>query len=127
MYLFLVNGIVEGMAGVSMWMNPSSILGSKHKCDAHGRLYASLLAPMMVTMSFASILINKEPETNTKHLFGVSWMIWHIITASKTIKDAYKGAKMPVIPAIIHTTFAIWFAIYLRNQSFNPIQLVTFK
>ena len=126
-YLFLVNGLIEGSLGLSVWRNPSVILPPEKRIDDHGKLYASLFAPMMTAMSFASILIYKQPESDSKHIFGVGWMLYHIATGYKTVKDSLNGHKMANIPALVHVSLAIWFFIYLKNEQFKPAVLNPFR
>ena len=126
-YVFLVNGLIEGTLGLSVWRNPAAILPPGTKIDGHGKLYSSLFAPMMCSMSLTSILIYKQMETNTKQLFGFGWMLYHIFTGYKTVKDSLNGHKMANIPAVVHVSLAIWFAFYLKQQQFNPSNLMIFQ
>lgn len=126
-YSFLINGLIEGSLGLWVWKNPSVILPPKTQIDNHGRLYASLFAPMITSMSFASILMYKQPESDTKQIFGAAWMLYHVATGYKTVKDSLDGHKMANIPAFVHVSLAIWFFMYLKNQQFNVSILNPFK
>ena len=126
-YVFLINGLIESTLGLSVWRKPSTILPPETQIDNHGKLYASLFAPMITTMSFASILIYKQPESDTKHIFGAAWMFYHIATGYKTVKDSLNGHRMANIPALVHVSLAIWFFIYLKNQQFEVAVLNPLK
>jgi len=117
--LFYVNGVMEGMFGMTVLRNPGVIMNGA-EMHKDGIEYSRLFAPMFVTSCFVSTLLAKQPDNTAKQLFGVVWMVYH---ANAVMRTAGAIMKKPVNATIginvFHIAMTVWFAYYLKKSGFR--------
>ena len=127
--LFYLNGILEGLFGILVFLIPEAPIKSAIESPIHedGLYYSGLFSPMFITAGFVSILMAKQPDDRAKQLFCVIWMVYHINavirTATKMVEEPKKGI---VAIHAFHNFMTLWFAYYLKQTRFTLSSLSPF-
>ena len=105
--LFYVNGAYEGFTGMIMYRYPEVFTKGK-KVDDNGKMFARTCGILLGAFSIGSILIAKQPDSPTKHLFSVGWLLFHAGTMmDKSIRDR------KVVLSMIHGSLSAAFLYYV--------------
>lgn len=117
--LFYVNGILEGLFGILVWISPEKAIQSEtiHKDGLH---FSGLFSPMFITLSFVSILMAKQPDNASKQFFSIIWLAYHV---NAVVRTGIKLVAAPKIGVIVingfHTFMTFWFCYYLKQTAFD--------
>ena len=124
--LFLLNGIIEGIVGLIAILSPKIIANTK-ELHKHGKVYAGFFGPMLFSMSYICILLSNKSDINndSKHLFAVGWIFYHIGATYNCFKSIFNGNKSLIAGLIFHTFILSSFIMYLKQNNFKLNQLLS--
>eukprot|EP01083_Nonionella_stella_P114692 339365_1 len=108
--LFYVNGTLEGMTALIALKYPH-VFTKGHKLNHQGKMYARRFGMLLGAFSIGSILIARQPDSATKHIFSLGWLLFHSATA---IDRALRDRKLSAV--LIHSTLATAFMYYIYQS-----------
>ena len=124
--LFYVNGALEGAFALQCWFNPESVI-PKEKIGQHGKVFASLYAPLLFGFSVASLYMQREPPSDAKNIFTIGWIIYHLSAANNVIQRIIKGQGIDnpdKMVLLIHSSLFVLMVRYLQQNNFNLKKLL---
>ena len=107
--LFYANGIYEGLTGLVMYNYPETFCKGK-RVNENGRMFARTCGTLLGAFGIGSILIAKQPDSPTKHLFSVGWLIFHV----STLMDQSLRERKKIL-SLVHASLSVAFIYYVYS------------
>lgn len=121
--LFYANGALEGFTACIGYAKPHVITGGNKKLDANGIIFARRFSLLLGAFSVASLLIARQPDSPSKHIFSCGWLLFHLGTCmERTFRDSRK-----LMPIIIHGSMAAGFIYYIYKSDLQKSTFMVWR
>ena len=122
--LFYVNGALEGFTALIGYSAPHVITGGNKKLDESGAIYARRFSLLLGAFSVASLLIARQPDSPSKHIFSFGWLLFHLGTV---LERTFRDSRSKIVPIFIHGSMAAGFVYYIYKSDMKKSTFMVWR
>mmetsp|Transcript_72776 Transcript_72776/g.116087 ORF Transcript_72776/g.116087 Transcript_72776/m.116087 type:complete len:137 (+) Transcript_72776:117-527(+) len=119
--LFIANGAFEALAAFFVCSKPSTFTEG-NKLTRYGQMYSRRFGYLLGSFAISSIIIAQQPDSPIKHVYALSWSMFHFATFIDRLLFPQRRRK--IIGVIIHAAFSLAFLYYVYQSGFQQSTMI---